>query len=138
MIKTFTFISLLLIGSGGYVSAQTGTIQTTNGQTREVKSYSVGNQKFDINVSSVSGWNKCTVLPVKKLTFEGQKRMRLDMFCSTKQGHMVNFNCSTGVGGYEVSVPQIVSDGSYLAANGDVNSKGYFDISLACDYLRPQ
>ncbi len=122
----------------GIAHAQTGSVQMTNGATREIKNYSVGDQKFDINVSSVSGWNKCMVLPVKKFSYEGVKRMRLDMFCSTMQGHIVNFNCSTGVGGYEVVVPQITSEGSQLAPSGDISGKGYFDISLTCDYMRPK
>ena len=138
MKKMLVIMLLSLAALAGASYAQTGSIRMMNGQTREIKNYSVGDQKFDINVSSVSGWNKCTVLPVKKFTFEGQKRMRLDMFCSTKQGHLVNFNCSTGVGGFESSAPQIVSDGASLAANGDVNSKGYYDIGLTCDYMRPQ
>ena len=116
--------------------AQIGTVQTINGTTREIKNYSVGAENFTIDVTSVDGWNKCMVFPTKILELNGKKKMRIDMFCSTSQGHMANFSCATEKGGRDVSNSQITSTGSTLNNRNIIESTGYMNIALSCDYLK--
>ena len=116
--------------------SQTGTVQTISGTTREVKNYSVGAGSFDIDMTAVDGWEKCTVSPVKVLELNGKKKMRIDMFCSTTQGHMANFSCSTEKGNREVATPQITSSGSKLNSRSIIESTSYMNITLSCEYLK--
>jgi len=44
--------------------AQVGTVKIFNSVTKMEKSYKVGVEYFDIDVSSISGWNKCMVQPL--------------------------------------------------------------------------
>ena len=117
--------------------SQSATITTTNGSTREVKNYSVGNQDFEIPVSSTAGWNKCSVTALKEFEYEGQKRMRVDMYCSTQQGQMSHFYCTTGKGNMEVTIAQIMATGSrYNSRTRELNLTGNLEMVITCNYLR--
>ena len=115
---------------------QVGTVKTTNGLTKAQREYSVGVEYLNIDASSIPGWNKCTVQPLKVFQHEGQSRMRVDMACYTKGGQMVSFSCSTGKGGFDLSITKLQGTGSKLDYNNNINSSGNLDISLFCEYYR--
>ena len=130
---TFSLVALL---SSLNAMAQVGTVKTTNGLTKAQKDYSVGVEYLNIDANSIPGWHKCTVQPLKVFQHEGQPRMRVDMACYTKGGQMVTFSCSTGKGGFDLSVTQLQGTGSKLDYNNNINSSGNLDISLFCEYYR--
>ena len=116
--------------------AQIGTVKIFNSVTKMEKSYKVGVEYFDIDVSSISGWNKCMVRPLRVFQHEGQLRMRVDTACSTKNGELITLNCSTGKGDLDLSISQLLSTGSKLTQNNRINTNGYMDITLFCEYYR--
>ncbi len=116
--------------------AQVGTVKIQNSITKIEKEYQAGVEYFDIDVSSVTGWNKCTVQPLKVFQHEGKQRMRVDMACSTKAGQLVAFSCSTGKGNLDLSITQLLATGSKLTNNNQINSNGYVDITIFCEYYR--
>jgi hypothetical protein len=133
--KCITIYALLLIVPA--VSyGQVGTVKTTNGITKFQKEYSVGVEHLNIDTSSIPGWSKCTIQPLKVFQNEGQSRMRVDMACYTKGGQMVTFSCSTGKGGFDLSITQLQGTGSKLDTNNNINSSGFLDIALFCEYYR--
>jgi len=116
--------------------AQVGTVKIQNTVTKMDKTYQVGVEYFDIDATSISGCNKCTVQPLKVFQHEGQSRMRVDMSCSTKSGQLVTFSCSTGKGGHDLSITQLLATGSKLNHSNEINTSGFIDMSLFCEYYR--
>jgi hypothetical protein len=127
-------IAVLILPSVSY--GQVGTIKTTNGITKAQKEYSAGVEYLNIDASSIPGWSKCTIQPLKVFQHEGQSRMRVDTACYTKGGQMVTFSCSTSKGGFDLSITQLQGTGSKLDTNNNINSSGFLDISLFCEYYR--
>ena len=117
-------------------NAQVGTVKIHNAITKTDKEYQAGIEYFDIDASSISGWNKCIVQPLKVFQYDGQSRMRVDVACSTKTGQLVTFNCSAGKGSYDLSMSQLLATGSKLAQTNQINSNGYMDVTIFCEYIR--
>lgn len=136
MKSIFITLSLVTLLSSLNAMAQVGTVKTTNGLTKAQKDYAVGVEYLNVDASSIPGWNKCTIQPLKVFQHEGQSRMRVDMACYTKGGQMVTFSCSTGKGGFDLSITQLQGTGSKLDYNNNINSSGNLDISLFCEYYR--
>lgn len=117
-------------------NAQVGTVKMSNSITKMEKTYQVGIEYFDIDISGITGWNKCTVQPLKVFQHQGQSRMRVDIACSTKNGELIALNCSTGKGDLDLSITQLLSTGSKLSQNNRISTSGYMDITLFCEYYR--
>lgn len=114
--------------------AQVGTVKLTNSVTKTEKDYQVGVEYTDIDVSNITGWNKCTVQPLKVFQFKGESRMRIDMSCYTKGNQMVLFSCTTGKGGYELTLTHLLATGSKLNYNNNISSSGSVEVALICQY----
>jgi len=136
MKSIFIAISILALFAPQFSEAQVGTFTATNGATKVKKEYPVGVEYFDVDVSDVSGWNKCTVSPLKVFQYFGQTRKRLDSACSTKSGQLVSFSCTTGKGNLEVSITQLLGTGSKVMRNNQINTNGFMDIALTCDFMK--
>lgn len=117
-------------------NAQVGTVRIKNSAAKAEREYQVGVEYQNIDASNINGWSKCTVQPLKVFQHEGQSRMRVDMACYTKGGQMITFSCSTGKGGHDLSITQLLATGSKLNYNNNIDTSGYMDIALFCEYFR--
>jgi hypothetical protein len=136
MIRKCITICVTTLALQSVALAQVGTVKTTNGLTKAQKEYSAGVEYINLDASSIPGWNKCTIQPLKVFQNEGQSRMRVDMACYTKGGQMVTFSCSTSKGNFDLSITQLLGTGSKLDYNNNINSSGFMDISIFCEYYR--
>lgn len=125
------FLSLAFLSASAI--AQTVEIELLNGVTREKKKFEFGTYKFDIPVNFVKGWNKCTALPIKKFTFNGNNAVRGELYCSSNQYTTVNISCVATKGDtIEVNITNLYGGKFQFMGDGSISTDSFAEITIMC------
>lgn len=122
------------------VFAGSAEIKLINHSTREAKSYTANSRPFDIDLTFVKGWRKCTVGPVVDSTFSvvpGGKplgRSSVRLFCATTAGHITTHNCTaTEVSPLEFYRFTVAGVATTVDASTDaIKANSAVDIEISC------
>ena len=134
LIKISTSLLLAAITSSAY--AQSAIVGVTDLKTRETKSYDAGKAPFSIPITGVSGWSRCNVSQLKESSFQQTRIVRIDAYCVSTNGAIVNTSCVAKKGSIEATIINLLPpDAKIDDLAGNTNASNAKDISLSCNYL---
>lgn len=116
-------------------------VQTTDGRTREVRSFEPGNKPFDLPITSLPGWKYCRVSEVKKLMVKGadgvtRPATRLDIWCVTDAGAAINYSdVVTTWSPFSTQYFQLLGKPVSFArmeSSDTIDASGYLEITFSC------
>lgn len=109
-------------------------IRLLDGATREVRVFRAGNVATDIPITGLRGWSKCRMSAVKEFVLAGVPSKRLDVWCYTTGGQVVNAS-TVASGAAAVTIIQLLAAPVTFSGPPEdeaISTPGYRELTLVC------
>ena len=110
-------------------------MEVLNGKSREVKTYTFGNEFFEIDIRYVKGWSKCIAPPLKKFDYEGSPTIRGELYCQTTRGETQSLSCVAKYPDVDVAITNIFGGNFKFIDKNSISADSTAEITLKCSNL---
>jgi hypothetical protein len=130
----------LLFATTSFVSAQpkgSCELKVLDGKTRELRTYVPGPMPVEFPIDGVPGWSKCRMSELKHVTVQGNKGLRVDLWCMGVDGQAMGaaasaVNHPVFQSYYDLTIVQLLSMPVAFTADA-VDTSAFKEITIACD-----